>query len=307
MPAVVARWGKVPGSKWGFGRGNVAIRNVKYLNSFKESARCAAEKANDPSWKTTERGLLSDLNNEPGGVTVVASMDDLQPNESASRFDVSAEVLRDERSEVRRVFHEDDLMLKESPQMTATEVQARRDMMDRVLGSPVGRLQTDALVPLCSIVLRHLYRAGRLPKAPAVVNERQATLKVRFRGPIARAQLLDEVVAIERVAGFVASLMKQGLEEARHYIDLSQTLREHAKRVGAPTSMLKSPQDVKKAIEAEAQLARAAAEAEIGKNQGQGALAQAQAAALPSAPPAAGGTLQIGTQPALVPSGAMLP
>jgi hypothetical protein len=103
--------------------------------------------------------------------------------------------------------------------------------------------------------------------------------------------------------------MKQGLEDARHYIDLNQTLREHAKRVGAPTSMLKSPADVKKTLDEQAQMARAAAQAEIAKTQGEGALASAQAASVPAAPPpsVAGGSFGIAPQPALVPSGGMLP
>jgi hypothetical protein len=303
MPAVVARWARVPGSKWGFGRGNIALRNVKYLNAFKESARAAAEKAVDPSLKATENGVLSDPDLSPSGVTIVSSMDELQPLESGARFDISAEVIRDEQVQIRRAFHEDDLQLKESPAMTATEVQARRDLMDRVLGSPVGRLQADALVPIVMIVLRHLYRAKRLPVAPASVKERKAELKVRFRGPIARAQVMDEVVGIEREAAFVASLLKMGFQEARFHFDVGQAIREHAKRVGSPASTLHS---MAKAKELEAQ-ARAAAErqagAEASKVEGEAMRAMTQAASASGG--MGGGSLSIAQQPALVPSGGM--
>lgn len=303
MPVVVARWGRVPGSKWGFGRGNIALRNVKYLNSFKEAARAAAEKAVDPALKATERGVLSDPDLGPSGVTYVTSMEELQPIESAARFDVSAEVLRDERLEIRRAFHEDDLQLKESPQMTATEVQARRDLMDRVLGSPVGQLWKDALEPIVQLVLRHLYRAKKLPEAPASVKAKKAELKVRFRGPIARAQVMDEVVGIEREAAFVASLLQMGFEEARFYFDVGQAIREHSKRVGAPATTLRSLAEVKRLKDEAMGAAQRQANADAAKTEGEAMRAMAQAAGVPAP---AGGGLSIAQQPALAPSGGIV-
>lgn len=293
MPAVMARWGKRPGSVWGFGRGHIALRHVKWLNAFKELQRNAAEKAVDPALGATERvGDVVDL--RPGKVTVVPSKDDLWTIESGARFDVSAEVMRDERIEVRRAFHEDDLQLKESPQMTATEVQARKDQMNRALGSPVGRLQTDALSPIAMIVLDHLSRAKKLPPAPDMVKRKRAELKLRFRGPIARAQLMDEVVAIEREAAFIANLLKLGFNEARHFFSLEHAIKEHAKRLGVPAAVLRSPADARKAVEAEQQAMARAQAAETAKARGQ-ALAAAASAGI-TAP-------GIGEQAALLPSG----
>lgn len=189
--------------------------------------------------------------------------------------------------------------------MTATEVQARRDLMDRVLGSPVGRLQTDALVPVVMITLGHLHRAGKLPEAPASVKAKKAEAKVKFRGPIARAQLMDEVVGIERSAAFAASLIKMGFEDAKYYFDCGQAFREHAKRVGSPAATIRSEADVKKAKEADAAMAARAQNAEVSKTEGEAMRAMAQARGMA---PAGGGTggLAIAPQPALAPSGGIV-
>lgn len=304
MPVVHVPWARVPGSVWGFGRGNLALRSTKWVNAFKESAREAADKAANPPSVGTERGVLSPPELEAGGYTTVSNPDDLKYLPIPARFDVSAEVLRDERAEIRRCFHEDDLQLKESPQMTAAEVQARLDLMDRVLGSPVGRLQTGGLVPIVKIALGHLSRAKRLPEAPPSVRAKKAELKVKFRGRLARAQLMDEVVGIEREAAFVASLISMGFEEARFHFDVGQAIREHAKRVGAPASTLRSVEAAKR-LEAEARAAVARqAGAEAAKKEGEAmrAMAQAQAAAAP----AGGAPLSISPQPALAPSGGIV-
>ena len=290
MPAVMVRWGKRPGSQWGYGRGHIALRAVKWLNAFKELQRNAAEKSVDPAHGVSER-VAQAVDMRPGSSNVMPSKEDWWPLESAARFDVSAEVMRDERAEIRRAFHEDDLQLKESPQMTATEVQARKDQMRRAIGSPAGRLETDGLVPVVYITLDHLARAGKLPEAPEIVRRKEAEFKVRFRGPIARAQVMDEVVAIEREAAFVANLLKLGFTEARHYFNLQNAIKEHAKRLGVPTSVLNSPAEAKRAVEQERAMMAAAQAAQTAKNQGQ-ALAAASAAGIGIEP-----------APGLVPSG----
>lgn len=303
MPALQGRWGKRPGTPWGFGRGHIALRAVKWLNAFKETHRNAAEKAADPSLGVTER-VAGPLDNRPGGVTVAPSKDDIWPIESAARFDVSVEVLRDERAEIRRCFHEDDLQLKESPAMTATEVQARRDQMNRAIGSPVARLQWDVLAPAVMIVLDHLSRAKKLPPMPDSVKQKKVQPRLRFRGPIARAQMMDEVVAIERSAGFIANLVKLGFDEARHYLNLGRMIMEHAKRLGSPMAMYNSEQDAQKAIQGQRQMAEAAARAQIAKDAGAG---MASAAKAVPANGALAGVPGIGEQPGLVPSAGALP
>lgn len=298
MPAVVGRFQKRPGTSWGFGRGHIARAQVKGLNYFKELQMNAGEKAVDPALGVTER-VGGQIDQRPGQASVVPSKDDVWVIESGARFDVSAEIIRDERIEIRRAFHEDDLQLKESPQMTATEVQARKDQMNRGLGSPSGRLSADVLVPIALLVLDHLARAQRLPKAPDLVVRKKAEVKLRFRGPIARAAVMDEVVAIEREAAFIANLIKLGLTEARHFFNLGQAIKEHAKRLGVPMTVLVSDNEAKKAVDGERAAMKARMDAETAKNAGQAMAAASQATQ-------GGGAPGIAEQPSLVPAGGVV-
>ena len=119
-------------------------------------------KAVDPAMLVTERGLISDLDLTPGGQTVVRSLEDVKPMDMHANFQVSFQTIQDLRAAIRQIFRSDDLQLKESPAMTATEVQVRYELMQRVLVQPCPG-SADVLSPLISRAFRMMFRADVLP------------------------------------------------------------------------------------------------------------------------------------------------
>lgn len=79
MPVFVTRWAKVSESEWGHGPSHVAIYDVQALNRQEMLTMSALEKTIDPPQKTTERGVIGDLDLRPGGLTVLRTMDDIAP------------------------------------------------------------------------------------------------------------------------------------------------------------------------------------------------------------------------------------
>jgi len=148
LPAFIPRWRKTSKSMWGHGPAMIALPDILTINQLVELILKATEKVVDPPTKVTERGLLSDLNLEPSGLTVVRTMDSIEPYESKARFDVSQLQREQLKQSIRSIFFVDQLELKESPAMTATEVQTRYELMQRLLGPTLGRLQSDYLDPL---------------------------------------------------------------------------------------------------------------------------------------------------------------
>ncbi|MES0344011.1 MAG: portal protein, partial [Anaerolineales bacterium] len=171
MPAFIPRWRKTSKSMWGHGPAMIALPDILTINSLVELILKATEKVVDPPTKVTERGLLSDLDLEPAGLTVVRTMDSMEPYESGARFDVSQLQREELKRSIRSIFYVDQLELKESPAMTATEVQTRYELMQRLLGPTLGRLQSDYLDPLVQRTFNILYRAGQLGEPPAAVFE----------------------------------------------------------------------------------------------------------------------------------------
>jgi hypothetical protein len=245
MPAFVARWRMMSGSAWGFSPAMLALPDILTLNEMVNLILRSAEKVLDPATITTQRGVMGDLDLEPAGVTVVQSMDDIKPYESGARFDVS-ELQKDNlQQSIRQVFHVDQLELKESPAMTATEVNVRYELMQRLLGPTLGRLQNDFLDPLVSRTFYILLRAGQLPELPNELRGEGGEMDIEYTGPLARSQKMVEAESMQRWIGGLIPLA-QVKPEILDIPDFDAYARELAEVYGVPAKNLKSDSDVDK-------------------------------------------------------------
>ncbi len=279
MPAYVVRWRKVSGSQWGHGPSHVAMGTILTLNELTDMILAAVEKAVDPATVAEDRGIMGALDLGARGLTIVRDIEKIKTLESQARYDVGHLEQQDMRDAIRRIFFVDQLELKDSPAMTATEVQVRYELMQRLLGPTLGRLQHDFLDPLLQRTFNILYRAGKFPQVPESVMNADAQMDVEYTGPIARAQKSELVAAIER---FIASIapMAEMYPETRHLLKPLEAGREQAELLGVPAKLLNSDAEVQEALDAEAQrnataeaIATATAGGQAMQAMGQGAAA----------------------------------
>ena len=283
MPAFIARWQKASGSQWGFGPGTLALSDVMTLNTMVEQRLSSAAKVIDPPALVTERGMLSDLDLRPGGQSVVRDVGGIKPYESGARFDVADHLIIGYQEQINKMFLVDRLELKESPAMTATEVNARFDLMQRLLGPVFGRLQTDLLDPLIERTFRILLRAGQFPEMPQVLSTVEGDFDVDYVGPMARAQKSDQIGMINQWMGMMAE-MGQVFPEMAMLPDAQAAGRELSKVMNIPATIVRSKDEVdeilkkKEQQELEArQLEIAMAKGEAARDFGQGAKNMADA------------------------------
>lgn len=241
MPVYMVRWLKASGSMWGYGPGTMALSDVMTLNHLIELILKATEKVVDPANLATERAVLGDLDLGAGGLTIVRNMEGLKPYESAARFDVSSLQVEDLRSKINRTFLVDQLQMKDSPTMTATEVQVRYELMQRLLGPTLGRLQSDLLDPLIQRSFNILMRKGVLPKPPDMVMAAGGAMDVEYVGPLSRAQKMDRVMAAERWVMTLGNLSK-AMPSVMDIPDPDGIARELGRMLGVPSSMVRSAQ-----------------------------------------------------------------
>jgi len=257
MPAFVPRWRKTSKSMWGHGPAMIALPDILTINSLVELILKATEKVVDPPTKVTERGLLSDLDLEPAGMTVVRTMDSMEPYESGARFDVSQLQREQLKQAIRSIFFVDQLELKESPAMTATEVQTRYELMQRLLGPTLGRLQSDYLDPLVQRTFNILYRAGVLGEPPEIVFEDSGQLDIIYTGPLVRAQRADIAQGVMRWAATLVELAEV-TPDVLDIPDWDEIARELGSLEGVPAKLMRGDQDIKKARkDRQAKMARA--------------------------------------------------
>ena len=286
MPAFIARWRKVAGSRWGHSPAFVCLSDILTLNQLTEETLEALGKVVDPSTIVTERGLLSDLDLGRGGLTVAKSKDDIWAYESKARFDVGELKIDRLQSSINQAFFVDQLQLKESPAMTATEVQVRYELMQRLLGPTLGRLQQDFLDPLIARTFNILARAGRLLEPPEIVGEMEAEYEAQYVGPLARAQRMQVVESINQFIGNIAGIAEL-FPQALDIPDIDEMAREVARLSGVPAKLIRDEKEVKAERDRKAEAAakmQAAAQAEAEgtalKAVGEGSQAMDQAAGI---------------------------
>ncbi len=275
MPAFVARWRKTTGSQWGYSPAFIALSDILTLNQLVEDTLSAIGKAVDPTTLVNQRNLLSDLDLGRGSLTVVKDVDGIRTLESKARFDVGELRIEKLQSSIRSAFRIDQLQLKESPAMTATEVNVRYEMMQRLLGPTFGRLQADYLDPLINRTFKIMLRAGQFPEVPQVVKDLQGELDVEYVGPLPRAQRQEVVQSTQQWLGGVMGIAEV-LPDVLDLIDVDQIGRETARMSGLPAKYLKDKDEVKAVRADRAEQQQKMAQAQQAREEGEALKATGQ-------------------------------
>lgn len=243
-PVFAPKWMEHSDSKFGLSPSMRAMPDILSLNQLVEVVLTAAEKAIDPPLLAEEAGIFSDIDLKAGGLTMVRSLDDsLRPLNIGGSFDVSQLIKSDLVNAVRSAFHADDLQLKESPAMTATETMARMELMQRVLGATFGYLKSYMLDPIIERTFAIQFRAGKLPEPPEIVTQSSAEMDVEYLGTLARAQKRDEVDAIQ---GFLqdVSAIAQVFPAALDVPDVDKFIRRAADARNIPKELMRGDEEV---------------------------------------------------------------
>jgi len=248
FPAYVLRWARTAGSKYGHSPGIVALGDILTLQEMVRLNRTATEKTVDPPMKTTRRGIIGDLRLSAGGLTMVRDMDGLAPLMPANSYRVENgwRDIQDLRKRIEQYFFIDQLQLKESPQMTATEVRVRYEIMQRMLGPTLGRITSDLLDPLVKRSFWMMYRKKAFPRMPDSVAENKGELVIEYTGPLARAQMMGKVDGITRWLSLTSEMSQvPGMEEITDVPDADKVSNLIARILGVPEEVIRSEGDVK--------------------------------------------------------------
>ena len=296
MPAYVVRWRTTAGSKWGHSPGLPVLSTIMTLNQATQATLESAEKMFEPPIMTTQRGLIGDLDMRRGGINIVNDMNDLAPLPVGGDVNAGIIMVEDLRGQIRRAFYEDQLELKDSPAMTATEANIRYELMQRLLGPTLGRLQSDLLDPLISRTLAILIRAGEISAPPEVALEGKGGVDVEYLGPLPRSQKADKAAAMLGWMGQIAALIeiKPEVADIPSWDDL---FIEIGHLTGVPATVINSKEEIKiirdtraKELAARQKAEQAAAEGEAMRSMGEGA--QAMSTGMAALPPEAIRALQ---------------
>ena len=275
FPYLVPRWSKATGEIFGRSPSYNALPDIKTLNKAVEIGLKAWAKAIDPPLLVQDDGVIGRVRMTPAGITVVRNDGAIKPLQIGSNWQITDMKENQLRTAIRQAYYSDQLQLQDGPQMTATEVQVRYELMQRLLGPTLGRFQSEFLNPLIERTFGIMFRAGALLPEPDVIKGQQ--IDVEYVGPLARSQRMEEAVAIERLYTLAMNVVQVD-PTIMDNINHDEAIRLRSTLLGVPKSVLRGKDEVQEMREARAEEQQAMAEAQAQQQQGQAMESQAKAA-----------------------------
>jgi hypothetical protein len=277
LPVVVPRWMQLPNSAYAIGPVSNALPTIRELNELLRLEKSALSRAAAGVYVAEDDGVLNPRTVKVrGGMVIMAnSVNSIKELPSGADFNITFSKADQMRAEIRRLLMADQLQPQDGPAMTATEVHVRVALIRQLLGPLFGRFQAEDLAPTIERVFGLMYRRGRpelggslgqvlLDDPPASLEGE--TFRVRYQSPLARAQKLEDVSAMQQLVAIAQGLAVAGKAGALDLLDEDQVMRLSSDGLGAPNKALRD----EKAVEAfrKAAVEKQAADAQAAQQQG---------------------------------------
>lgn len=292
FPYLVPRWSKLTGERYGRSPAMTVLPDIKMVNAMTRTVIIGAQKQIDPPLLAPSDGFLNPIRTTPGGINYYDALaqrgpDAIKPLLTGGQPGLGLDLIQAVQQAIVRGFHVDWLTLRDSPQMTATEVLQRRDERLRLLGPVVSRMQAEFQGPLIDRSLKILERQslpfwaegldGPLPLPPEEMREQE--LEVDYVTPIGQAQKAVQVESMSRVIEGVERLSAFD-QSLPGLVDAEAAVREIADIYNAPMDMLRAPEALAAIRQQQAEQAQAEQAASLNAEQAGAARDLAQAGKL---------------------------
>lgn len=256
MPVIIPRLITLPNSPYSQGLVYEALPTAKTLNRLVETVLGSADMAVAGMWGAVDDGVLNPkaVKVGPRKIITVASRDSIFPLNPGSDFQVAQWMIQGLQTDIRKILLSDQLQAQDGPQMTATEIHVRVDMIRKMLGPNYERLQDEFLRRLVDRCFNILWRAGVFAQPPESLKGRMSN--ITYLSPLARAQQMEEVQAMERYEMSLSQMAQLGHPEALDNYNWDLVARRKAELMNVPAMFIVPEQAVAQQRQARAEQAQ---------------------------------------------------
>lgn len=245
MPVIISRWMAIPDSTYADGPVFEALPVIKRLNELERMELASADIAVGGMWLVRNDGVVNPRTIKVGGRVVIPVTDvneSMKELKTGANYQMAEYMIKGMQQQIRRVLMADQLEPLDGPTKTATEIHARMNLLRQLLGPVYGRMQAERLGPLVTRCFGIAYRAGALGELPEGL--RGKTANIVYLSPLARAQKLEEVSAIERLYQY-GTAVGQAKPEIMDNFDEDASLRFVADALVVPHQVLRPESQVR--------------------------------------------------------------
>jgi hypothetical protein len=284
----VSRWDVDGSNPWGRGLGYLTLASGRKLQAMtRDNLSAGALAAKPPMGTTGTRAVKEGMKIAPGawlhGAISHTGQRLMQPVVTSNGLPITAEMERQAKEEVENAWHAQLLTLVGRTGLGNLEVIERMEERLRLQAPYLGRMQHEGLAVMLERRFGLMFRAGQFPPPPPELKGQP--LDIRFTSVAALAQRAQEGVAAARLLEDTYKLAgaqsdPQAAAEVWDNVDTDRTLAVLAEARGAPSVMLRSPEQIAERRQARAQAAQAqqmmamAAQAAAAGKDAAGAMAQ---------------------------------
>lgn len=244
FPCAIPRWTVIPGSAYAVGPVFDALPDILELNDLVRMEKAAADLAVSGMWIAEDDGVLNPRTVKvgPRKIIVANSVDSMKELKSGADFNVTFTIKEGLQAQIRKTLMADMLQPdQQGPAETATATVVRVNLIRQLLGPVYGRLQSEYLQALIERCFGLAFRAGALGRPPQSLAGR--AFHVRYLSPLARAQKLEDVVAMDRLeSGLIAKA--QVIPESLDLYNWDEGDRLRAQYLGVPGKLMRPQDDV---------------------------------------------------------------
>lgn len=218
------------------------LADTKMLNKMSEITIRSAQKQLDPPLMIPDDGFFAPIRTTPGSLNYYRSgtRDRMEALNIGANNALGLNMEEQRRNSIRQAFYVDQLVLDQSPNMTATEVLSRQEQRMRVLGPVMGRLQHELLQPMIDRVFAIMLRQGAFPQPPEELQG--ADYDIELVSPLAKAQKQGELQNTLRGVEVLTQMAQ--IAPVLDYLDGDKMIDYLIDVMGMPAQIVRSPEEV---------------------------------------------------------------
>ena len=267
FPFAVPRWDTSAGEEYGRSPGMIALPDSNTAQAIGSTLLIAGQRAADPPLAVPDDSTFDAPNTFPGGLAYydvetarALGRIPIVPLDSGGNIPLTREMQNDTRDQIWNAFFRNILRLPlGGPQMTATEIIARKEEFIREIGPVFGRLESDYTAPIVERSFQIMLRADALAPVPEVLQGR--SVRFEYESPVKRIRQQINAAAARAWAEEMTAL-SEFKPEALDLINVDALGRFAAEAAGLPNDIINGADEVARLRKERAEAQAAAAELE---------------------------------------------
>lgn len=249
FPYAVGRFYKRPDETYGYGPSDEALPDIRLANAISETVLRMADLAADPPLMMPIGFMVRRIDRRAGAVNyydaskaLLSRGDPVANLQKTGDVQLGVAMLQMVHEKIEAAFFSDWMTLPNNVAETATAVNDRKDLRAAGMAHMIVRQEVEALDPIAEHGFESLEKLDWFDPPPESL--RGADLRFVYRTPLHLALQRGEVDAVVRFIGIIQQMETISPGTAKQVLNVEQTSRFMAARVGLPLMLLNPPEQV---------------------------------------------------------------